>query len=163
MKTQLLLALTLALLLLMGVPSMAQDPFSVLCEPGAAPGTWVYTINNNSLTPNSISWLDLYWDELSWPDDWSITETPPNWTPSLIYLDWPSWDCEAIPGVPGPGNSLSGFSIESPVPALIFNIGYFVLDEECFQDGDVELVPEPATLLALGGMAGFTLIRRRRG
>lgn len=163
MKLKLSLMLALVLLLLCSTSVFAiVPPFSMTVGPGAAPDTWAYTLYNDDTTGYVIPmYLDIVWNPAVPTSYYTVSGTPAGWVVNPGY-DWPAWDAIGID--PESGESLTGFELTAPTFAPDFVAYYNVLGEERSYEGNVTLVPEPSSMLALlGGLGSLgAMIRRRR-
>ncbi|MBP6964469.1 MAG: PEP-CTERM sorting domain-containing protein [Armatimonadetes bacterium] len=162
MKLTLSLIIALAVIALCSTSAFAVGPFSMTYGPGAAPGTWIYTLINNDAPGGDVIplYLDIYWDPAVASDYFTVVGAPAGWVVNPAY-DFPAFD--AVGNDPGPGEKLKGFEIAAPTPALFFTAYYSVLGEEQTPYDGVA-VPEPGSMMALlGGVASLgAMIRRRR-
>ena len=160
MKLKYCLVFALAVVVLSGTSALADTLFSVNYKAGATPGTWVYTLwNNDPSGLANVTGMDLYWDEPVDPSYYSIVNTPDGWEEFPGVADCPAWD--AIQNNPEPGDNLSGFVVQSALPAAYYTVYYVYYDQ---MDESGQVVPEPSSMLALlGGAAALgAMIRRRR-
>ena len=151
--------------LLLSTAACAQ--FSVSVEQ-LSPGVWEYTLCNDGVEGEIPWYLDidwvLGWDEFKSPEmTFTVTGSP---EASLWYenpdFPWPAWDCYGAD--PVPGECLGGFVVESAEPGRYFRVGYEdALGEILEQEGEVDIVPEPSSILAvLCGLGGIVWRRRPR-
>lgn len=161
MKLTVSLIIALAMIALCSTSAFAAiEPFSMTYGPGAAPGTWIYTLINNDTIGDVIPlYLDIYWDPAVASDYFTVLGAPAGWVVNPAY-DFPAFD--AVGNDPGPGEKLKGFEISAPTPALCFTAYYSILGEEQ-TPYDGEVVPEPGSIMALlGGVASIGAMVRRR-
>ncbi len=152
--------------LLLSTAACAQ--FSLTAEP-AGPGAWEYTLYSNGVNAEIPWYLDIDWVP-GWDDGkspemtFTVTGSPEAslWYEGTLGFPWPTWDCWGVD--PEPGNSLGGFVVESAEPGAYFRVGYESdLGDELEWEGEIDVVPEPSSILAvLCGMGGLVWRRRTR-
>jgi len=150
------------------------DPFPTV---GGNLWRYDYEIQNLGLSPY-VSWMTVFVDDDNVdhsdyaslpgalaPADWTVTVTEP--TIPIPGFDNPwrvHYEIAHVAGAILPGESLGGFSLsftwkEDYLPGpQSFQIG-----DGISENGETQVVPEPATLILLGsGLAGLALFGRRK-
>ena len=167
----LLVALCATCLLSLAATATGTVLFSVTRQAGPEPGTWIYTLQND--TVDVAIALDSFgvYDNGSSPT--TILDSPGDWEPILsdpedYYPDywWAGW-VSGLSNTPANGSSESGFKV-STAPSK-FEVIYTADDSMEYQSffGAIDgspAVPEPSSLIALfsavAGLGAFGLRKR---
>lgn len=173
MRTAQTLILALVVLCTSCATVIAQGdcPFAVTVAPGENTNEWAYTLFNNDLTGKlRVLGLTLVWDDVeSYGPAVNVVGTPLEgfWIDGTdsdsgspaSYVTWMNFDENTEP--PLPGNSLSGFVIQSSQYMPVFIVSYYSTDDPTtFPDTPYcpvqqeTVVPEPGSITVLLGALG---------
>lgn len=170
MKLPQILALTLLAACLSCGAAFA-DLFSVTVEQ-VGDDVWDYTLYNNDVTGNiRVIEFNLVWDELESPGPAIVIVGSPvqgtwiNDTDGESYAWWANL-AGGSEEHPLPGESLSGFRVQSSTYLPVFYVGYYNIEDplEWLYTDYQQVVPEPTSLATLGAATACLLpaIRKRR-
>lgn len=184
--------LSVCIVALLAGPALCIAPvydFTVVrTDDGSVPGTWVYTLYNNSNQPVSLDSLGVFTNRNDnsasgllgvdpAPGGWSTSIDDPV-DPGSVYPDYAGnypddWQVTWVSGlenVPLSGDSVAGFTIQAPAGVsqpTHFEVIYVEFDNFTYQSftGVIQGVPEPSTAASLATALpclGIAAWRRRR-